>query len=675
MVIDAVKVVRRDSDNQPFPDAVREGVLHLVALAQRGLVQELVERVRIQRTGFMGVDALVYLLLYASMTTRGVGGMRAVWGAVSSHSAQVAGLVGRAALPSSSAMSRLLAAATIEEVYGFSRWLLVRASGVLDVMRAPVSTAVDGQGRRRRLFAFDPVRVAVRWRGCPEGEDLPPVQRRSVELVAPGHAGRKRGEAVFTIGVIEDLGSGAVLDVSIDQGNGDKRKLLCRAVDTVVDVMCWLNEPLAEALLISDGEFGGVPFLSESASKNVPFLTRCARYELLERRGIRARLEEGRWERVEDSGSGPTRWAVDIGTVQLDAGHNTVRDDGSRYDPVDVRLVASRYASAPDARGCGYQIGDNRFELFVSTGLPSSEMSAGDVVTTFYARCGQENSFLQQKLLGVHRVVSNNPAGQLFASVAAFLVWNLRLVAGIQLSPPLPEASPPVPRASRAGDAPTLPPLPEPPPVAPNVILTLAEALARVDWPRLLRARLGWSWKSDRSVLVDPQGNEFALLGVERHGNRRKLRFLDRERAAKATITVSDDVGIVIASAQRGEPPPARCAPRASEAISSPFGDDPPLAIRWPELRCAEARNVFTKAARETVVTVLLTQAPPQPTPHPLVEPNRDRRRHQRLTWSERSAFNAARGTATIQVATPDPRVARWITDLRQQNAGPRPNT
>lgn len=668
MVAAKIDVVGANANNKAFPEAVREGVVHLVALAQRGIVEELVDRVRIQRTGFMGFDGLVYLILYASMAARD-GGLRAVWGAVSSHSAKVAGIVGREALPSSSAMSRLLAAATLEEVRGFSRWLLVQASGVLGVMREPITCFIDGAGRRRRLFAFDPVRIAVRWRGCPEGEDLPSVRRRSEELVAPGHTGRKRGEAVVSIGVIEDLGTSAVIDATISRGNGDGRMMFSQAVDAVAETMGWLEQPVSEALLLADGEFGWVPYFDVSIARNVPFLTRCSRYEILDRPDVRARLAEGPWTRVTDSGGGPTRWAVEIGTIELDPGRDTRRDDGARYQPVKVRIVASRYDSPPEGPGCGHQIGDHRVELFASHGVHPSSLAANDVVSMFYARCGQENSFLQQKKLGVHRVVSNTLAGQLFAAIAAFFVWNLRIVAGVQIAPPLPEGSVPAPRVAVTGEVPVLPPLPAPiPPATPDAVPVLADALGRVDWAAFERIRLGWRWIPDRSVLLDPSGHELVLSGVERHRNRRKLRFLDRGRAIQATLNVPEAVGIAIATALRGEPPPAR-PERIQPPIVTPNDDPPTFAIRWPELRAAAARNAFKEAARQTVVTVRVPPPPTSPQRHPLVEESRPRRQHRRLTWKQRIATYAARAVAAVSLATPDGQLAAWLRGLPPKSA------
>ena len=478
-----------------------------------------------------------------------------------------------------------------------------------------------------------------------------------------------------SIGVVEHLGSGAVLDATVSRGNGDGREMFCRAADAVVETMAWLDRPLSEALLLSDGEFGWVPYFTECEARGLAFLTRCSRYELLARPDIRARLEQGPWSRVDDSGSGPTRWAVEVGTIELEPGRDTFRDDGSRYNPVKVRLVASRYEAQAEGRGCGSQVGGHRFELYASLGVPSSSLSASDVVTMFYARCGQENAFLQQKALGVHRVVSNTLAGQLFAAVAAFLVWNLRLVAGFQLSPPQPEGLASVPREVVAGEAPILPALPAPsPPVAPGVAPSLADALARVDWDRFLRIRAGWSWNADRGVLVDPHGTELALSGVERNGNRRKLRFQGRGRAPQATYNVPEDVGIEIATALRGEPPAARAVPVQTPVLTQ-LGDPPPLAIRWPEFTCAAARNTFKLAARQTVVTVRVPPPRPAQRGHPLVEPSRHRRRHRRLTWAERAARNSAPRGAVLHVATPDEHFARWLRELPSQSAGARPAT
>jgi hypothetical protein len=670
MVAGEVEVLGSVGKTEVFPDTIREGVLHLVSLAQRGIVPELTGRVRVHRTGFMGVDGLAYLILYSAMGAR-AGGLRAVWGAAGSHSALVAAIIGRAALPSSSAMSRLLATITVEEVHAFSRWLLVHASGALDVMRSSTCSARNGQGRPFRLFAFDPVRLGVRWRGCPEGEDLPSVQRRSEGLAAPGHAGRKRGEAVVSIGVVQDLGSDVVLDVTVNRGNGDGRDMLGRAADAVVQTMRSLDQPVTDALLVADGEFGGVPCLTECGARNLPFLSRCARYELLDRPDVRARLENGAWRRVTDSGSGPTRYAVELGMIELEPGRQTIRDDGGRYEPVPVRLVASRYPGP--GHGCGHLIGDNRFELFVVLGVPPSSLSASDIVTTFYARCGQENAFLQQKSLGAHRLASNSLGGQLFVAVAALLTWNLRLVAGVALSPPLPEASPPAPRKTATAKPPCLPSLSPPAgsavvslPIRPPDPTALADALDRVDWQRALRTRPGWTRHG--ATLIDPIGGELALVGVERQGDGRKLRFRGSPRAIQATISVPEDVGIAVATALRGEAPDDRSRRIDVPLVPPEDAPEPAFALCLPELCCANARNAFKTAALRTTVTVRLPDPEPAELPaHPFVEPNRHRRQHRRLTWAERTARYAAKGPAYVRVSTPHVQLKSWLRALRRE--------
>src|SRR5262249_36603799 len=158
---------------------------------------------------------------------------------------------------------------------------------------------------------------------------------------------------------------------------------------------------------------------------------------------IWTRLQNAVWERVEDSGTGPVRYAAEVGTVMLPAGEKTVRDDGTPFDPVPVRLVVSRYDTQGD-QGRGHRIGDHRYELYVAVPVRPEEFAAADVVAAFYARCGQECAFQQQeRTFGMQRVFSNHPAGQLLAWIVAFFIWNLRLAAGGAMSPPPPPPPPP----------------------------------------------------------------------------------------------------------------------------------------------------------------------------------------------------------------------------------------
>jgi hypothetical protein len=220
-----------------------------------------------------------------------------------------------------------------------------------------------------------------------------------------------------TFGVLEHVGVGGVLDVTVYPGSGSRRSAFQSAVDTVVETCKTIDFPRSRALLLTDGEFGSVPSLTACDQAGVPFITRCREYELLDEVFIHNRLAKARWERVPDSGSGPTCFAADVGTVLLHAKHTTLQDDGSKFQPIEACLVVSRYnadKSRKKGRGClndGY-----RYELFMGIRVPQRAWPASDVVSAFYGRAGQECRFDQrQRELHFQNTFSYQPAGQLFA--------------------------------------------------------------------------------------------------------------------------------------------------------------------------------------------------------------------------------------------------------------------
>ncbi|MEQ1486842.1 transposase [Methyloglobulus sp.] len=687
MVACAVEVRKEAADKLRLPWSFAEGALLLLGLERRGVLAEAARRVWVDRQGgFCGVDALVYLVLYfASMPGFG---LRAMWGAVGEAGTRLGALVGRDTVMSRSSLSRLLGAIQVAEVNQFARWLLLEASGVLAVLREEVAQTVDAQGVARRVFAYDPVRIAIRHRGLPEDEDLPPPNRRTQRLGAPGRTARKRGEVVCSMGVLEDLGSSAVLDVQLSPGNGEARTMFKQVVEAVLATLSSLGETLEPAILLADGEFGTVPYLTMCAEAGLAFITRSSRYDLLDDPAIWQRLLNARWVRVEDSKSGPVRYAADVGSVRIFPGQNTRRDGGHRYGPLDVRLVVTRFDAPDGGHGCGHQIDGSRYELFVSIGVLASSLPAADVVAMFYARCGQECSFQQhQHDLDVQRVFSTNTGGQLFAWVVALFVWNLRLAAGVQLSPPLPPRSapsarqcilgcPPEPRPSAPeAEAPASDPSPVDS-VEPQVSAASrlddarAAALERLNWSTLLRHRPGWSWDPIRRGLLTPDGLLLRFVAVEWIRHRAKLRFIDVDHKRQATLAVPPDLarGISTARGSSGRSPPPTATDEPGErSIDLPTAPEPhptrliaeatdndhaPYSIGWSELLRAAARNVLSDLAATVEITVRQPRIRPSRPTHPLVEPRRARRQHRRLTREERLARHATRGKAVVRVTT-----------------------
>jgi len=91
------------------------------------------------------------------------------------------------------------------------------------------------------------------------------------------------------------------------------------------------------------------------------------------------------------------RHAADLGEVALPAGETTLREGGSSYAPVVVRVVVSRYTPAEPAskHGMGFAVGEEIFELFGSLRLSQDQWPPEAVVAAYYGGISQENRFAQ----------------------------------------------------------------------------------------------------------------------------------------------------------------------------------------------------------------------------------------------------------------------------------------
>jgi len=187
-------------------------------------------------------------------------------------------------------------------------------------------------------------------------------------------------------------------------------------------------------------------------------MTRLTRPEMFEQAEVLHALRTGTWHFVPDSLSGPRRSALDLGVVTVPAGTETVQQDGTPYDPVEVRVVVSRYPRTGKAEH-GRVIDGWQYEMFVVDVAPDA-LPASEAVAQYFGRTGQENRFAQEdREAGLDRIFSYHLPGQEFATVIGLWVWNLRLVRGFELDPPpalRPAQEPYVPEIDdrvAAGDA------------------------------------------------------------------------------------------------------------------------------------------------------------------------------------------------------------------------------
>jgi hypothetical protein len=501
------KFTYADTDATRIPDAFTESVVLLSRLRVSGLLAAIGERIRIWRQGgFPGLDIVVLLLVFfASGIKKGV---KTVWDEeLRKHHVQIAATAGRKKLTSPSAFSRALDAVEPGLIRPGAAWLLGECSGVDEVMKHPASGTWDVLGQRWDVFDLDPTVTTLRHRALPEDDDLPEPRRRSQDTGAPGYSGRKRGDLQFRRTTVQHAGASAWLHAHLSPGNGELLVDLGLALDTIVATCDRLSVARSRALVRMDGEYGHVPAITACRERELPLLGRLNRDSLYDDPVLLGRLQAAHWQPVIDSLSGPRRLAADMGDFTLAPGKDTRRADGSEYDPVSVRIVASIYEDTGN-KGRGRCFDGWRVELFIAA-LPADAWPAEDCVSVYFGRSAEENRFAQEdRELGLDRIISYHLPGQELATVVGLFLWNLRLVHGFHREPP-PEQVPP-PRLRTSTSAINRPPAYWPP--DPKIV----EQLGKVDWEQALANRPGWSWSETTGALRCPDGRDMYITCVPR---------------------------------------------------------------------------------------------------------------------------------------------------------------
>lgn len=557
-------VIRRQRTSSRLPDWAAGGAVLLAWLKGQGWLERIADRVQILRQGgYAGIDILVFLLFFF---TSGVpGGIKGFGRRARPFRRLLGALGGRKMLATPSSVSRALDAVEVERVRAASLWLLLEVPETRALLTHPGAQLTDAFGDVLHVFHFDPTVTGVRHRSLPEGDDLPPAQRRSGEMTAPGHAGRKRSDAQFSRAALQHAGSGLWLNGWLKPGNAEPREDLEGALDTVVSTCNWLEHPLKRAVMCCDGQWVGVPALTAARARGVSLVTRCVRYECLDDPEVLRRLAEASWEYVEDSGPAPHRSTTELGLITLYPTKGSVHRDGTPYEPIEVRAVVSRFLQ-PGSLNHGRRIGEWQVELF-AVDIAPEQVSAADAVTLYFSRFGQENRFAQEdREAELDRLLSHHLPGQELATIIGQFVWNLRICRGFEMDPPSCNATERKPRSrtvdSRplfahaspielASEAPSpaelpleacvpdttpVPPVdaaPEETPVPESSVLAiqaasrqdlsvqrakaetdLARALELLNWEHLLRNRPEWTWHADVGHVVCPNREHLVLCAV-----------------------------------------------------------------------------------------------------------------------------------------------------------------
>lgn len=654
-----------------LPRELRGGAEAVSNLYARGVLTELSKRLRVVRKcgAIESVDTLIFLVFFF-FARPALGGLRGFSEMYPELGEALGRLGGRESLTTSSSVSRFLKATDSTSVSAVSRWLLLHGAGALPLLREPHVQHADATGSRWHLFDYDPSREGYRERAPVDDAERPPMGRRSAAIAAPGHTGRARGEVVMTQGFVQHAGSALWLGVSLAPGNGDRRKQFQYALDAVTETCDALSHPPARALLRCDGEFGGMPSVDAASAAGVAFLTRSAAYHFLDTPDIRRRCALAVWTRVPDSGSGPVRYAADLGEVLISAANHTVRDDGTSYEPKWVRLIASYYV-ADEGRsgkaGVGRRIGRHVYELFMSIGLDATAWPAHEVVGLYYGRIGQENRFAQaDRELGLDARYSWSEGGLAFVLLCGLLTWNIRLTRGHELAPALPKRE-----TQPAFLPPEVGPAPDDliPPPSPQA--TEGEDLERSE-EAALRVVLGdptaraafrsrhWQFDHQTATLTTRDGSPLVLCKVQRDHQRSVLRFRRPDNNRYLSVSVSLELGKMA-----NERLPDRRPSRAAQPDPTMFGilrvlvpSMPTYQPEEPNYAPAAARRITDAYFMRTAVHVVLPPMDEPPPRHPTLKHRPRGQSLGRLTWAERLAKGAERGPhARLEVhPLPSPR-------------------
>ena len=500
----SVEVSYTSPDLDRIPDALTEGAVLLMDLRRRGIVHTIGELVRIRRQGgFCGLDVWVFLLLFFSAE---VGrGVKSFWEDVARpHTARLAALAGRRRLPSPASLTRALGSVEPDLLRASSSELLMGVTHVDDVLRHPAVQTYDAQGQGWHVFDLDPTVKTLRHRALPVDEDLPEPRRRSADTGAPGHSGRKRGDLQFRRVTVQHAGSGVWTHAHLSPGNGEGMIDFERGADTIVETSERLGHPLERTLVRMDGEYGHVPWYAACRERGLPFITRLNRRTLYEDPEVLARLRSVTWYQVPDSLSGPRRAATDLGILTVHPGQATRRPDGGKYEPIDVRVVASRFPRTGKANH-GRIVDGWQVELF-AVDLPADAWPAPEAITAYFGRNGEENRFAQEdRELGLDRIISYHLPGQELATLVGLSLWNLRLVRGFELERPPHERPAQAIRRPQVDER-----IPEHWPRDP----VLHGLLADLDWGALLAQRPGWLWDATAGELHCEEGRVLTLTSV-----------------------------------------------------------------------------------------------------------------------------------------------------------------
>lgn len=654
---DGLNVTLSGEDLSRIPDGLVPGALSLVMLSRDGALSRLGDRVRIRRAGgFCGLE--IWLTLWVYFASGAKSGIKKFWQLAGPHSKRIAALCGRKKLASPASVSRALSAVELELLRPVADQLLMASADCDAVLRHPAVQALDTLGDAWHLFGLDPTVTTLRHRALPVGDDLPEVRRTSEDTGVPGYRGRKRGDIVFRRATVQHSGSGLWVHGHLSPGNGDAAVDFGLALDSIVATANRIGHPLERVLVRMDGEHGNVPWFAACRERGLPFVTRLNRPKLFDDPEVLDRLRKATFHLVEDSRCGPQRSAADLGVLTLEAAAKTRRPDGSKYDPIAVRVVACIFPKTGKAKR-GRTIDGWEVELFAAD-LPADRWPAPETITAYYGRNALENRLAQEdRELGLDRIISYELPGQELATLVGLSLWNHDVVRGFEQHTPPVTAPVQHLRQPRVDDR-----VPAQWPRDP----VLVKQLGQLDWAATLTgARAGWSFADTTGELICADGRRLALttVRVPRDGSRFSVVFRRpkggcEDCSERASCLQTDRIGAskhaeFAVDADIGEALRARLAltRRKTDAPRTPLSDitatPGPRAPQEPLFLPARARELHRALFLGATLRIEV-HAPDEPPSLVLVANDTGERQRRRKTWDQNLARYKLPEAARVEI-------------------------
>ena len=285
----------------------------------------------------------------------------------------------------------------------------------------------DRMGNLNLFFDADPSIEPVRRRAVVDDAEHPQVRRRRSQGMAPGYAGRKRGEVQRSRLTLQQAHTSEWLGSWGNPGNGDRWAELRDAAVAVVDYMSARGLAAHQAVVRLDGAYGRpwTPFIL-TAHYNVGYITRCVDYQLLKRTAVRHALKTQSPVSFHQPDTGTLREVFDVGPVTWQA----AKDPEVK---VVTRLIVTRRRPGPkeeDKAAIGKKRGRWIYELFV-TDRPPEGLEARDIVSLYFGRGGFETQLhYEDEETDPGRWLSGFPEGQDVFALLCQHVWNVRLRLG-----------------------------------------------------------------------------------------------------------------------------------------------------------------------------------------------------------------------------------------------------